>query len=201
MTLKMVLPSHKYQGSYHQYIVELADEERYPFPLDFDHQNFELLLKKLADFANGINIPTSYVASETYWLVDGCELIGVANLRLSLNEAITYCGGHIGIGIRPSYRGKGFGNLLMGKVIEAAYSRGIKPLHIHCYKHNLASAKMIIANGGVLDSEIIAPTSNSGTASNDLNTATQRSTDEAQVRALTHTSVSQERIQRYLVTG
>ncbi|WP_144211596.1 GNAT family N-acetyltransferase [Shewanella donghaensis] len=200
MTMKMVLPSAKYQRSYHQYIDELADEERYPFPLDFDHQDFELLLKKLADFANGINIPAGYVASETYWLVDGAELVGVANLRLSLNEVITYCGGHIGIGIKPSYRGKGIGNLLMKKVIEAANSRGIKPLHIHCYKHNIASAKMIMANGGVLDSEIIAPTSNSESASNDADSITDKNTDEAQVRALTHTIVSQERIQRYIVS-
>jgi predicted acetyltransferase len=32
----------------------------------------------------------------------------------------------------------------------------IKEVHIHCYRDNLASAKMIEACGGILDSEVLA---------------------------------------------
>ncbi|MBQ4890287.1 GNAT family N-acetyltransferase [Shewanella sp. MMG014] len=152
--MKLVKPSAEYQSSYLAYIAELADEERYPFPLDFDHQDFEAMLQKIQNFADGVNLPQGYVASETYWLVDEAELVGVANLRLRLNDAIRHCGGHIGLGIRPSYRGQGLGAELMGLVIAKAKLKGITELHIHCYKHNVASAKMIMVNGGILASEI-----------------------------------------------
>ncbi|MDO6620931.1 GNAT family N-acetyltransferase [Shewanella sp. 10N.286.51.B2] len=152
--MQLVKPSGYYQQSYIDYITELGDEERYPFPLDFDHSDFGAMLEKISDFARGQNLPAGYVASETYWLVEGDELLGVANLRLTLNDNIRYCGGHIGLGIRPRFRGKGLGVELLAQTIALAKGKGINELHIHCYKHNLASAKMIIANGGVLDSEI-----------------------------------------------
>ncbi|MCC4833622.1 GNAT family N-acetyltransferase [Shewanella sp. 10N.7] len=152
--MKLIKPCMQYQASYLAYITELADEERYPFPLDFDCDDFAAMLQKNQDFADGVNLPQGYVASETYWLVGGVDLIGVANLRLTLNDNIRHCGGHIGMGIRPSYRGKGLGAKLMAQTIALAKGKGMNELHIHCHKHNQASAKMIIANGGILHSEI-----------------------------------------------
>lgn len=151
---QLVLPSAKFEFSYRSYIRELGNEERYPFPLDFDHSDFAAMLRKLNDFHQGANIPEGFVPSTTYWLIINNELIGVTNIRHYLNERIRHAGGHIGLGIRPSARGQGFGNLLMQRSIEKAQALGINPVHIHCYKDNLASAQAIIRNGGVLDSEI-----------------------------------------------
>ena len=154
MAAVLVFPSLEYEQSYGAYIVELGDEERYPFPLDFEHYNFVVLLQRLDDFENGVNIPEGFVPSSTFWLVEGGELIGVANLRHFLNERIRHCGGHIGLSIRPSYRGMGLSNVLISLTIQEARKRGIGVLSIHCHKDNKASARMIISNGGVLDSEI-----------------------------------------------
>lgn len=154
MAAELVLPSCEYEQSYCEYIIELGDEERYPFPLDFEHSDFTALLKRLDEFANGINIPDGFVPSSTYWLVEDGEIIGVSNLRHYLNERIKNCGGHIGLGIRPSCRGHGIGNKLMAFTIHEAQKRGIGEIHIHCRRNNEASVRMIISNGGVLDSEI-----------------------------------------------
>lgn len=151
---QLVLPSAKFEFSYRSYIRELGNEERYPFPLDFDHSDFAAMLRKLNDFHQGANIPEGFVPSTTYWLIINNELIGVTNIRHYLNERIRHAGGHIGLGIRPSARGQGFGNLLMQRSIEKAQALSINPVHIHCYNDNLASAQTIIRNGGVLDSEI-----------------------------------------------
>jgi hypothetical protein len=35
--MDLILPSVEYKDSYIQYIIELGDEERYPFPVDFDY--------------------------------------------------------------------------------------------------------------------------------------------------------------------
>lgn len=154
MAVALILPNPEYEQSYGAYIVELGDEERYPFPLDFEHNDFAALLRRLDDFTKGINIPEGFVPSSTFWLVEGGEIIGVSNLRHYLNERIRHCGGHIGLGIRPSYRGRGLGNVLMALTIQEARKRGIGELHIHCHKANEASTRMIISNGGVLDSEV-----------------------------------------------
>ncbi|CAM3799766.1 GNAT family N-acetyltransferase [Rheinheimera salexigens] len=153
--MELVTPSIKYQQSYCDYIAELANEERYPFPLDFDFTDFEALLAKLADYAAGKNLPAGYVPSSTLWLVDNDQLLGVTNIRHYLNEQIKHCGGHIGLGIRPSYRGKGLGNLLMRLSIAHLKQKGVTPIHIHCYQDNYASANCIISNGGVLESELV----------------------------------------------
>jgi hypothetical protein len=41
--MELVLPSAKYIQSYNEYIEELGDEVRYPFPMDFDHQDIAQL--------------------------------------------------------------------------------------------------------------------------------------------------------------
>jgi predicted acetyltransferase len=154
MTFSLVLPTQKYEQSYREYIVELGDEERYPFQLDLDHHDFNALLKRLDEFENGIDIPKGYVQSSTFWLVDGDVLVGVSSLRHHLNEKIKECGGHIGLGVRPSYRGRGLGTELLALTIIEARQRGIGEIHIHCHKDNEASGRMIVRNGGVLHSEI-----------------------------------------------
>jgi predicted acetyltransferase len=154
VTVELILPRFEYEPSYGAYIRELGDEERYPFPLDFEHRDFAALLRRLDDFANGVNLPEGFVPSSTYWLVEGGELIGVSNLRHYLNDRIRHHGGHIGLGVRPSCRGRGLGNVLLSFTIQEARKKGIAPIHIHCHKSNTASARMIARNGGVLDSEV-----------------------------------------------
>lgn len=152
--MQLILPDVTYKNSYREYIQELGDEERYPFPLDFDHSDFAAMLTRLKNFQNGVDIPDGFVTATTYWLVNGSDIVGVTNLRHYLNERIRHAGGHIGLGIRPAWRGKGLGKLLMRLSIDKAIAMGIGPVHIHCHKHNEASARMIRANGGELHSEI-----------------------------------------------
>lgn len=161
MARSLIQPSLAHEASYREYIRELADEERYPFPLDFDCSDFSSLLGRLADFQAGRNLPKGYVASSTFWMVDAGQILGVSNLRHTLNRKIRRCGGHIGLGIRPSQRGKGLGTELMSLTIQQAWQRGIDEVHIHCHKANVASARIIEANGGVLRSEIVDSASGS----------------------------------------
>jgi predicted acetyltransferase len=151
--MKLISPTVEYKESYASYIKELGSEERYPFPADFDFEDFEEFLQKIEDYQNGVNIPNPMVPSSTFWLIKNNEIAGITNIRHYLNKEIEYCGGHIGLGVRPSFRGKGIGSSLMKKSIKELNSRGINTVHIHCYKDNIASTAMIIANGGKLTSE------------------------------------------------
>ena len=79
--MKLVLPDTEYEASYSEYIQELGDEERYPFPLDFDHSDFPELIARLDKFRRGDDLPEGFVPATTYWLVDGGEILGVSNQR------------------------------------------------------------------------------------------------------------------------
>lgn len=155
----LIQPTFALRDSYRQYIDELADEERYPFVLDFCHYDFPVLLDKLHDYHTGTNLPEGVVPSSTYWLVVDGQIIGVSNLRHQLNNKLRHCGGHIGLGIRPRYRGQGWGAELLRLTILAADKIGIGCLHVHCYQANVASSKMIKRNGAVLASQLTLPDS------------------------------------------
>ena len=153
--MRLVKPSKKYQESYDRYIKELGCEERYPFPLDFDYSNFDAYLSKIDDFTKGKDLPKGYVQSSTLWLILNNEIVGVTNLRHRLNPSLKQCGGHIGLSIKPSDRGKNLGKALMEMSINyLSNNLGVKTIHIHCHKSNAASSNTIKACGGALHSEI-----------------------------------------------
>jgi predicted acetyltransferase len=160
MNLQIINPSVKYKESYHSYLNELGDEEKYPYPMDFDHSDFPALIKKLSSYSKGIGLPDWLVTNTTYWLIEGTELIGVSHLRHRLNANLMESGGHIGLGIRPSSRGKGYGNKLLDLTIEKAKKLSIEIIHIHCHKDNKASSRMIKSSGGALIDEVTEEVTN-----------------------------------------
>jgi predicted acetyltransferase len=78
-------------------------------------------------------------------------------LRHKLTPALRVEGGHIGYGVRPSLRGKGFGSEILRQTLFRAKSLGLTKVLLTCGKNNIASAKVIVANGGVLESEAYYP--------------------------------------------
>jgi len=148
--VELIQPDPAFEASYRAYIEELGGEERYPFPMDFDHRDFAAMLDRIDAFERGVDLPAGYEPSSTYWLVDGDELVGVSNLRHRLNRTLREFGGHIGLGIRPSRRAEGLGVELLSRTIAVARARGIEDVHIHCFADNPASAAMIRRVGGRL---------------------------------------------------
>lgn len=60
-------------------------------------------------------------------------------------------GGHIGYGIRPSERGKGYGKQQLALALLEAKKLALSPVLITCDMDNAASRAVILANGGVLE--------------------------------------------------
>ena len=94
------------------------------------------------------------------WLAAGDDFIGEVSIRHELNDWLRREGGHIGYGIRPSLRRKGFGVEILRQTLICAKRRGIARVLLTCAKENAASARAILANGGVLDSEAYYPPRN-----------------------------------------
>lgn len=80
--------------------------------------------------------------------------VGAVNIRLMLNDRLLRSGGHIGDGICPSERGKGYGTRMLTLALMECKQRGINHVLMVCEKNNIPSAKAIRHNGGKLENEI-----------------------------------------------
>ena len=152
---RLVAPAIAYKDSYRAFVAELAarGEEPIPFTLSMPHENFEAFVAELSGFERGIGIPADFVPHSAFWLVEGGEVVGVSSLRHRLTEKLREEGGHIGYGVRPSARGRGLGKAILALTLQEAARRGIGRALLTCAKENAASAAVIAANGGVLESE------------------------------------------------
>ena len=87
--------------------------------------------------------------------VDLDIFVGAVNIRHYLNESLLFTGGHIGDGIRPSERRKGYATAMIGLALEECKKLGIHRVLMTCDKDNIGSAKSILNNGGVLENEVV----------------------------------------------
>ena len=154
-TPRLVAPSPAWKDSYRALVAEFKakGEELIPFPLSFPNENFEAFVAQLSAAAHGIGIPADFVPNSTFWLLDGSAVVGVSNLRHRLTPKLLEEGGHVGYGIRPSARGRGLGKAILALTLREAARRGIDRALLTCAKANAASAAVIAANGGELESE------------------------------------------------
>lgn len=81
------------------------------------------------------------------------KIIGTIQLRHSLTKELEKHGGHIGYGIRPTERNKGYGREQLSLVLDVAKELNLGKVMITCDKDNLASSRTAISCGGKLTCE------------------------------------------------
>ena len=98
-----------------------------------------------------------YIPDSTYFCLDTNRniFVGAINIRHYLNENLLFSGGHIGDGIRPSERNNGLGTQMIALALQECQKLGIKKVLMCCDKENIASARTIIKNGGILENEVL----------------------------------------------
>lgn len=91
-----------------------------------------------------------YVPDSVFFALDTKRniFVGAVNIRHYLNDKLLKDGGHIGDGIRPSERRKGFGTEMIRLALLECKKLGIDNVLMVCDKDNIASRKTIINNGG-----------------------------------------------------
>ena len=87
--------------------------------------------------------------------VDRNILLGAVNIRHYLNDYLLNYAGHIGDGIRPSERRKGYATEMIRLALLECKKLGLRKVLMVCDKSNIASSKSIIKNGGILENEIV----------------------------------------------
>ena len=82
------------------------------------------------------------------------KVVGMVNLRHTLNDHLLKIGGHIGYSTRPDERGKGVAKTMLGLCLPEAAKVGLKRVLVTCNQDNEASRRTILAHGGVLENEV-----------------------------------------------
>ncbi|MBQ7492162.1 MAG: GNAT family N-acetyltransferase [Clostridia bacterium] len=97
------------------------------------------------------------VPDSVFFLLDEEKnrLLGAVNIRHYLNAALLQEGGHIGAGVRPSERRKGYATEMIRLALIECKKLGIDRALVTCDKENVGSAKAIVKNGGVLENEFV----------------------------------------------
>jgi predicted acetyltransferase/predicted GNAT family N-acyltransferase len=115
--------------------------------------DFSEYLKEVVNAESGRRV--GYVPCRIMLMKDDTgRIFGMVSLRFELNDYLFRYGGHIGYGVRPSERGKGYGTIQLKLALEEMRKRGIYRVLITCDKDNPASAKVIQNCGGVLENEV-----------------------------------------------
>lgn len=96
------------------------------------------------------------IDESTFFLYDEVEniMLGAINIRHDLSELMLLKTGHIGYGIRPSMRGKGYGPTQLNLALIESKKLGLSKVLLVCDPNNLASKRTIIVCGGVFENEI-----------------------------------------------
>lgn len=156
MNIRLVKLSAEYRGQLNDMMSEWLSVETDFSPYVIrknDYRDFDYYLEHLETKKeeNGL------VPDSTFFCLDEDRniFVGAVNIRHYLNESLLFTGGHIGDGVRPSERRKGYATAMIALALEECRKLGIGRVLMTCDKTNIGSAKSIIKNGGVLENEVV----------------------------------------------
>jgi predicted acetyltransferase len=125
-------------------------EKIVPFSLKPYTADFNEYIKHLIERSKGIGIPEHFVPNSTFWLVNiNNKILGTVNIRHRLTDFLLKEGGHIGYGIRPSERKKGYATKILELALLEAKKLGINKALVTCDSDNIGSKKTILKNNGI----------------------------------------------------
>lgn len=156
MHIKLVKLTPEYKAQLFDMMAEwLAVEQHFsPYAIRrLDYRDFDNYLKNLEtkEEMDG-RVPDSVFFCLD---VDRNIFVGAVNIRHYLTDALLYTGGHIGDGVRPSERRKGYATAMIALALDECRKLGIDRVLMTCDKSNVGSAKSIIKNGGILENEVL----------------------------------------------
>ncbi len=145
--MQLVKPSLKWEKEHRAYLEEWGPTRMIPSSFELTgHQTYETYLHALAERESG---QEKWVPSSSYFLVNDKEkIVAMVDIRHELNDFLFQVGGHIGYGVRPSERSKGYATRILYEALQKCKELQIKQVLVTCTTDNIRSAKAILKNGG-----------------------------------------------------
>jgi predicted acetyltransferase len=132
-----------------------AEFEGFPFLLLWHPDlTWARYLELLHGLRTGSRIPEGLVPSDFLLAEAGGELVGRVSLRFELNAALAEKGGHVGYGVRPTFRRRGYATDILRQSLWRLRAAGVTRALVVCDDDNVGSAAVIERCGGVLESVV-----------------------------------------------
>jgi predicted acetyltransferase len=156
--MKLVKPSKKYELQVMEYRNEFISNGEDLAGTSYlrQYEDYEEWLKFVRD--NELEeTKHSEVAASVLLAIreDDDRLIGFTNIRHDLNDYLFNYGGHIGYSVRKEERRKGYATEILKQTLEECRRIGVTRVLLTCDKSNIASCKVIQANNGELENEVM----------------------------------------------
>lgn len=129
--------------------------EDFYFAYKYDpNQSFKTYLELVESWERGNTFKEDEVPATMLLAEVAGEVVGRISIRHELNDFLARIGGHVGYGVFPEHRGKGYGTeiLRLGKEYIKDVL-GLEQIFITCDETNIASIKIIENNGGVFQDQ------------------------------------------------
>jgi predicted acetyltransferase len=111
-------------------------------------------LQILDNLFTGTNLPEGKVPATFLIAENDGELVGRTSIRHELNDFLFSVGGHIGYGVRPTYRRQGFATEILKQSLTYINQIGITDVLVTCLDGNVGSSSVIESQGGTLENKV-----------------------------------------------
>lgn len=109
-------------------------------------------IHEIAQHRRGLSLSPGLVPAAQLCADVNGVIVGRISVRFQLNKELSLFGGHIGFGVLPEYRQRGYATEMLRQGLVIARAEGLTRVLIVCNDENLASARTIETCGGVLES-------------------------------------------------
>lgn len=160
-SIQLITPTLEYKSQLNAY------KDEFPYnPNGIEGSSQLVLANNIEDWLNQIEknrhwdtVQEGWMPAEQYIAVDKKDntIVGMLNFRKELNEYLLNYIGHIGYSIAPSKRRQGLGTTMLKLALIEAEKMGLDRVLVTCTDDNIASARVIENNGGVLEGKRVDP--------------------------------------------
>ena len=159
MKLHLVKPDLIYYEKYNDMMSEWCASKTQIAPWFLDStimsiDEFAQFVRMLDDCEHGI-VDKNFSATSSYLVMDENDrLIGATSLRHYLTVEGFLSWGHIGSGVRPTERQKGYAVQMLKMMLEQAKKKGIYKVLVGVHDGNIGSWKTVEKCGGVMENVV-----------------------------------------------
>ena len=131
------------------------DDPNWDFAFGMDsYEDWPSYVAMVNSWPRGENLPVNFVPNTfLVGVVDG-EIIGRVSLRHELSDWLHRIGGHIGYGVVPVHRRRGYATDMLRLTLPLARKLDLLRVLVTCDDDNVGSIRTIEKNGGVLENKV-----------------------------------------------